>query len=433
MTPAANANPDPIEAKPSPSSESLPAKTVLQPAQKIQPARKTGVSKPPNDPKAHNGGEIKPEVAADPGTVKGDSSSIDPKVGSGPTCGAMNSPSESEAGNPVAKLTPPVQSAAGVGENKNSEPDSATVHSPEDNGDFSSVKDLAGAGFAPGINAIEQPRPIATAGGEPIVAISQHTSSEQDGTSGPGAKGGGNHDNSNSIADYEPHTQNSDPLVDPEMNNLHSGIAPASQAYTNNDPAMTPSPFTTRIGSHVVQALSFPGAVLVDGESITLGRGSKVISGTPILLQQDGGLVIGTSTIKNLLPNLSPTLNALFTLSTGILATDENSPYKNSYPTSSPQVYRIGSVNVTAGGPPITFAGTRIQAFNGGSIVVGDWTSHATPTPTAAKAVGGVNDSEISGSSAGNMSKSSGSAKADNSTGSESGDARNASTGSVIP
>ena len=433
VTPAANANPDPIEAKPSPSSENLPAKTAQPPAQKIQPARNTGVSKPPNDPKAHNGGEIKPEVAADPGTFKGDSSSIDPKVGSGATGVAMNSPSENEAGNPVAKLTAPVQSAAGVGKNKNSEPDSAAVHSPKENGDFSSVKDLAGAGFALGTNAIEQPRPVATAGGEPIVAISQHTSSEEDGTSEPGAKGGGNHDDPNSIADYEPHTENSDPLVDPEMNDLDSGIATASQAYINHDPALTPTPLATTIGRHVVQALSFPGAALVDGESITLGRGSKVISGTPIVLQQDGGLVIGTSTIKNLLPNLSPTPNALFTLSNGILATDQNSPNTNSYPTSPPQVYRIGSVNVTAGGPPITFAGTRIQAFNGGSIVVGDSTYHATPTPTAAKAVGGVNDSEISGSSAGNMSKSSGSAKADDSTGSESGDARNASTGNVIP
>ena len=108
VTSAANAIPDPIEAKPSPSSENMPAKTAQPPVQKVQPARNTGVFKPPNDSKTQNGGEIKLEVASNPGTLKGDSSSIDPKVGSGATGGAMNSPSVNEAGNPIAKLTPPV-------------------------------------------------------------------------------------------------------------------------------------------------------------------------------------------------------------------------------------------------------------------------------------------------------------------------------------
>lgn len=433
VTPAANAIPDPIEAKPSPSSESMPAKTAQPPAQKIQPARNTGVSKPPYDPKTQNGGEIKPEVASNPGTLKGDSSSIDPKVGSGATGGTMNSPSQNEAGNPVAKLTPPVQSAAGVGENKNSGPDSATMHSPKENGDFSSVNDPASDVVGPGTNDIEQSRPIATAGGEPIIAISQHTPSEEHETGDPGVNGGESQNNPNDNTVDEPHAQKSDHLGDPEMNDPHSGIATASQAYTNNDLGMKPTPFITTIGSHVVQALSSPGTVLVDGESITLGLGSKVVSGTPIVLQQDGGLVIGTSTIKNLLPNPLPTPNALFTVSNEILETNQNSPNTNSYPTSPPQVYRVGSVNVTAGGPPITYSGTKIQAFNGGSIVVGDSTYHATPTPAAVKAVGGAQDSGISNPSAGNTNSSSGNVKANGLTGSETGGPLNASTRGIMP
>ena len=230
-----------------------------------------------------------------------------------------------------------------------------------------------------------------------------------------------------------PTLEESDHLGDPEMNDPYFGIATASQAYTNNDLGMKPTPFTTTIGSHVVQVLSSSGTVLVDGESITLGRGSKVVSGTPIFLQQDGGLVIGTSTIKNLLPNPLPTPNALFAVSNEILGTNQNSPDTISYPTSPPQVYRVGSISVTAGGPPITYSGTKIQAFNGGSIVVGDSTYHATPTPAAMKAVSGAQDSGISNSSAGNTNSSSGNVKADGLTRSETGDALNASIGGVMP
>ena len=264
------------------------------------------------------------------------------------------------------------------------------MHSSKENGDFSSVKDSVSDVVGPGTNEIEQSRPIATAGGEPIIAISQHTPSEEHETGDPGVNGGESQNNPKGNTVDEPHTEVSDHLGDPKMNDPHSGIATASQAYINNDLGLKPTPFTTTIGSHVVQALSSPGTVLVDGESITLGRGSKVVSGTPIVLQQDGGLVIGTSTIKNLLPNPLPTPNGPFTFSNEVLETNQNSPDTNSYPTSPPQVYRVGFINVTAGGPPITYSGTKIQAFNGGSIVVGGSTYHATPTPAAVKAVGGA-------------------------------------------
>ena len=432
VTPAANANPDPIEAKPSPSSESLPAKTIQPAAQQIQPARNTAVSEPATDPKAQSDGESKAGTAADPGMSAGDSSSNNPKVGSSATVGATVGPSENEAGNPVAKLTPPVESALGVGENKNPETDSAAVHGPKDDGDVISMSNPASDVFGPRTDNVEQPRPIATAGGEPIVAIPQQISPEEHRTSDPGAKdakGGENHNNPNGITEGEAHTEKLDPLVDPTIEDPLSDIATASQAYTNHDPAITPTPLATTIGRHVVQALSFPGAVLVDGESIALGQSSKVLSGTPIVLQQDGALIIGTSTIKNVLP----TSTVPFTFNNEILSADDNSPDTKSYPTSPPQVYRIGSVKITAGGPPIFYSGTMVQAFNGGSIVVGDSTYHATPTPTAVNAIGGAPNSGISGPSAPIVSSGSGSLKADNSTESESGDAPNASAASVMP
>ena len=439
VTPAADAQPQSIEAKPSPSSENLPRKTAQPPLQQIQPAKNTAVPNPVNKNPGQYHGDRESQPDADPETLKGDSGPNDPKQ-NGDSTKATNSPPDDEAASPVLELAPETQSAAGLGgdavsENtlpdvtRDSEPALATEDIATGNIDVSPKNEPAIAGSP---DDPRQTRPIASVGGEPIIAIPYQISSDNYEKSDPSTSGGDDPNSPNSNTDDQHHSDTSDPFVDPEMNDAHPHYTTAGQTYHNNEPVVVPAISKTTIGKHVVQALSNPNAILLDGESIVLGQGSKVVSGTPVALQQGGDLILGTSTIEKLLPHLYSTDNSLLTLSNQVLTAAKNSLNPSPNPTSIPQVYRVGTARITAGGPPTTYAGTKIQALADGAVIVGDSTYNADPMPIAAKtADNGAYYSGISVSSAGKTGSVLGNSETGNSTRLKSGDALSATSTEV--
>ena len=76
----------------------------------------------------------------------------------------------------------------------------------------------------------------------------------------------------------------------------------SSSLPANNDPAATL--FATTVDGHKIQAAPSPGIMLIDGQSITRGKGPILVSSTWVALHSDGNLVIGTSTLQNFLTSL---------------------------------------------------------------------------------------------------------------------------------
>ena len=393
------------------------------------------------NPGQYDGGR-KSQPDGDPETLKGDSGPYDPKK-NGDSTKATNSPPDDETASPGVELAPGAQSAAGLKGDTVSEDtlpnvtrDSESALATEDvatgNLDISPKNEPAIAGSSYRTDDPQQARPIASVGGEPIVAIPDGTSSDKYEKSDPSASGGDDPNSPNSNTDDQHHSDKFDPFVDPEMNDAHPHYTTAGQTYHNNEPAVVPAISKTTIGDHVVQALSDPNAILLDGESIVLGQGSKVVSGTPVALQQGGDLILGTSTIEKLLPHVYSTDNHPMTLSNQALTAAKNSLNPSPNPTSIPQVYRVGTARITAGGPPTTYAGTKIQALADGAVIVGDSTYNADPTPAAEKtADNGAYNSGMSGPSAGNTLSILGNSETGNSTRLKSGDALSATSTEV--
>ena len=490
MTPVANANPSPIEAKPSPSAEDLPRQTAEPSAQQVQPPRDTALPDPEDKDPGQSPGGGQSQQATDPGTSTGASGSSDPKDVSDSTGVVNKSPSDDTA-SPVNEPAPGVQSATDLGDdivpenslptvNKLPKPTSPTEDPPPEPSGTNLQNDPTTTELPDETDDPSQPRPIATVGGEPIVAIPNQISSNQDKEGDPSASSNkdstNSNDNDNDNTNDEQQSEVSDTPIDPKMNNGYPADAAARQTDPSNDPATVPAPSNsqTTIGNHIIQALPQPSAILVDGQSVVLGQAPKTIAGTPAALQEDGDLILGTSTIKNLLPALqNPPTNAPVTMIGNhiiqplpqpsailidgqslvlgqapkiisgtpaalqedgdlILGTStiknllpdlqDPTPHALSNQALTPQVYSVGTAQITAGGPPTTYAGTKIQALSGGILIVGDSTYNANPTPTATpapeKAVsdGGVSDGR--GSYASSIS----SASAWNTRGSVSGD-----------
>lgn len=392
-TSAAVADPFTIEAKPKPTFDDLPSKTAKPPAQLTQPPRNTANSIPANGDPDRTHGESDTQAPADPGSLSGDHSLNNPEESVGPIPGGTNNSPEHQAINPIANQ----EQAAGVtigasskdpsqdgppNQNKESGLDPATVHSADGNSETGSNSDPVSATFPSGSDDTEQPHPIATVGSEPIVAIPQTASSEQSNRGDPRA----NHDKTQSDineGDDTEHTEQPIPHANLQINGSPVDHATASPGYTGDHPTMTFPPSLSTIERHVIQAVSTPSAILVDGETLKLGHGSKVVSGTTIALHRNGDLILGTSTVMNLLSNPPSTPDNALTLSNQISAAGvQQPPTPMPSPTGTPQVYRIGTTEITAGDPPLTISGTKIQAFDNGALVVGSSTYYATPTPT---------------------------------------------------
>lgn len=391
-TPAAVADPFTIEAKPKPTFDDLPSKTAKPPAQLTQPPRNTAMSIPDNGDPDRTHGESDTQAPADPESLNGSHSLNSPEKSGGPIPGGTNNSPEDPAVNPIANQ----EQAAGVtigasskypsqdgpsNQNKKPELDPAT-EGADGNSEIGSNSDPVSAVFPHSSDDTEQPHPIATVGSEPIVAIPQTASSENSNPSDPMTKNDKTQSDIDEGDDTE-HTEHPIPYANLQIHGSQLDHAAASPGYTSDHPKVTFPPSISTIERHVIQAASNPNAILVDGETLTLGHGSKVVSGTTVALHRNGDLILGTSTVMNLLSNpLSIPANAL-TLSNHISAAGNQQPATSMpSPTGTPQVYRIGTTEITAGEPPLTISGTKIQAFDNGALVVGSSTYYATPTPT---------------------------------------------------
>ena len=390
-TPAADADPFTIEAKPKSTFDDLPSKTAKPPAQLTQPPRNTAMSIPANGDPDRTHGESDTQAPADPELLNSDYSLNSPEESGGPIPGGTKNSPEDEAVNPIANQ----EQAAGVtigdsskdpsqdgppNQNKESGLDPTTLHGADGNSETGSNSDPVSAAFASGSDDTEQPHPIATVGGEPIVAISQTASSEESNRSDPGPNNDKTQSDINEDDDPE-HTEQRVPHANLQIDGSQLDHATASPGYTSDHPTVTFPPSISTIGKHVLQAASTSNAILVDGETLTLGHGSKVVSGTSVALHQNGDLVLGTSTVMNLFSNPLSTPDSPLTLSNQISVAGVQQPSTPMpSPTGTPQVYRIGTTEITAGDPPLTISGTKIQAFDNGALVVGSSTYYATPT-----------------------------------------------------
>ena len=367
------------------------------------------------DDPVQNGGESQSRSVGDPETLMRndisdnqrtnlDSASTEAVIKSDDSADvAAKATQKPQSGNPAVKTSPRVQPMAGVESNASPGNDSPNqggnsqmIPSKTDNTNAESVGSSKGNAVSP--NDEQNPQnflPIASVAGEPTVAVPQKPSSQMESESGPDPKGGedpispndnndndndndnnNNDDNNNDRTDNEPGTNRANTTNEPASIDPNYVSIAAAKAPTNSDPAATPAPFTTTINQHVIKGFPSSNLILIDGHTITRGQGPTIISSTPIALQNNGDLIIGTSSVKNLLPTIMPSLVQIPTAS--LL------PNQVPHPPLSPQIYRVGTARITADGLAITYAGTKIQALAGGAVVVGDRTYSETLTPTAA-------------------------------------------------
>ena len=285
---------------------------------------------------------------------------------------------QAQSGNSIVKTIPHAQPTAVVGNNVLPENDSPNEDgnsrtSPSKNDNINAESGGSSKSDAVSAAKPETPQhslPIATVAGEPIVAVPQRPSSQEGSESGPGAKSGedpnspnGNNDNN----DNEQGTNRADPSKEPANFDPNYDSTAATNALTNPNPAVAPAALTTTINRHVIKGLPSSNLILIDGHTVTRGQGPITISSTPIALQNNGDLVIGTTSVKNLLSTTMPS--------------SLQNPTANINAPLSPQIYRVGTARITADGPPITYAGTKIQALADGAVVVGNRTYAVTPTP----------------------------------------------------
>ena len=351
------------------------------------------MSIPANGDPDRTHGESDTQAPADPESLNGDHSLNSPEESGGPISGGTNNSPEDQAVNPI----PNQEQAAGVtngasskdpsqdgtpNQNKESGLDPATVHGADRNSETGSNSDPVNAAFPSGSGDTEQPHPIATVGSEPIVAIPQTASSEESNRSDLRANNDKTQSDTNE-GDNTEHTEQPIPHANLQINGSQLDHATASPGYTSDHPTVTSPPPISTIERRVIQAASTPNAILVDGQTLTLGHSSKVVSGTTIALHRNGDLILGTSTVMNLLSNPLSTPDNALTLSTQIsVAGVQQPPTPMPSPTGMTQIYRIGTTEITAGDPPLTISGTKIQAFGNDALVVGSSTYYATPTPT---------------------------------------------------
>ncbi|KAK3170204.1 hypothetical protein OEA41_009590 [Lepraria neglecta] len=154
--------------------------------------------------------------------------------------------------------------------------------------------------------------------------------------------------------------------VDPEASSIvvdgqAFALPSLSSSATNNDPATTtpPPPFASTINGHVIQAIqSAHYAILVDEQSIAQGVSTR-ISNTPVAFHSNGDLVIGTSTIPNIVNSFSPTPPPSLTV---FAAAGQSA-------TVLTNGIAIAGTTLTPNAPAFTMSGTRISYGTEGLVV----------------------------------------------------------------
>ena len=180
-----------------------------------------------------------------------------------------------------------------------------------------------------------------------------------------------------------PHPNNID--VDPPENSLPAdqqpSYVPAGTIKSGNEPARieAASNQNTQIDGHTIQAATSAKGILVDGQYINRGGESITLSGTPIALQSNGDLVIGTSTVQNLLSSLPTASTTVFTVGSQAVTISSSSLIAGSI------TLRPNDPSVTVDGTVVSLGQSALQ-IGTDSIPLG---SNAQPLPTAANFVAG--------------------------------------------
>ncbi|KAK3167258.1 hypothetical protein OEA41_010384 [Lepraria neglecta] len=142
-------------------------------------------------------------------------------------------------------------------------------------------------------------------------------------------------------------------MVNGQAHALPLPVSPSTSPVNNN--ALATALFATSAAGNTMQGLPSPGVVLVDEESVTRRGDLILISSTPVALDANGGLMLGSSTIQDLLP--PPSISAPVTAG--------GNPV-----TILPNDVAIDSTILTPGALPITVSGTPIS-LNPSNLVMG--------------------------------------------------------------
>jgi len=139
------------------------------------------------------------------------------------------------------------------------------------------------------------------------------------------------------------------------INNIANNILPIPP------PTSAPPLFITTNNGHSVQAVpSSSSAILVDGQHISLG-GATIISNTPVALHSNGDLILGTSTVNNIINNILPSSPPL---RPPVVFTAAGRPA-----TLLPNGVAVAGTTLTRNAPAITVSGTCISHGTDGLVI----------------------------------------------------------------
>ena len=99
---------------------------------------------------------------------------------------------------------------------------------------------------------------------------------------------------------------------------------PSPGKPNGGSPAKPAAPFTTAIQGHSIEAQPSAGVVVIDGQSVTRGAGTATVSGTPIALGSNGDLILGSSTVQNVLPAPSAAAESTFPIGNQVVTLSSN-------------------------------------------------------------------------------------------------------------
>ena len=120
-----------------------------------------------------------------------------------------------------------------------------------------------------------------------------------------------------------------------------------------------------------------PTEIAIAGTTITPGGVGATISGTPVILDSSGGLVIGQSTIL-VLPTAQNPASGADSASIPVLTVG------NEIFTANPSAISIAGTTLTPGGAAVTIAGTYVALQPSGVLVIGGSTAPVAAAPTSA-------------------------------------------------
>ena len=145
-----------------------------------------------------------------------------------------------------------------------------------------------------------------------------------------------------------------------------------------------PAPLTTDVANHAIAVSPYsPNAVQIDGQTVSQGAEPVTLSGTPVAYHSNGDIIIGSSTLPNILPSLvSPQSPSLSTsIGNHLIA---NIP-------SAPNAILVDGKTISSGAQPVTISGTPVAYQGNGNLILGTTTisnimplnTYPPPSPSA--------------------------------------------------